>query len=137
MAHDFKRFPELTNNQMQFYYFQSPHRQITENFTATVVKVTDGDTIRVEWDGRDFDFPVRFLDNAAAELDEKGGTQSQKWLENRILGKDIEVRINREARVEKWGRLLGAVYLDGLDVGKESVVFGYSVPWARRDEGKV
>tara|TARA_R100000501_G_C2556895_1_gene69166 strand:+ start:115 stop:528 length:414 start_codon:yes stop_codon:yes gene_type:complete len=137
MAHDFKRFPELTNSQMQFYYFQSPHRQITENFTATVVKVTDGDTIRVEWEGRDFDFPVRFLDIAAAELDEKGGTQSQKWLENRILGKDIEVRINPTSRVEKWGRLLGAIYQDGLDVGKESVMLGFSVPWARRDEGKV
>tara|TARA_Y100000310_G_scaffold289909_1_gene316655 strand:+ start:2019 stop:2432 length:414 start_codon:yes stop_codon:yes gene_type:complete len=137
MAHDFKRFPELTNSQMQFYYFQSPHRQITENFTATVVKVTDGDTIRVEWEGRDFDFPVRFLDIAAAELDEKGGTQSQKWLENRILGKDIEVRINPTFRVEKWGRLLGAIYQDGLDVGKESVMLGFSVPWARRDEGKV
>ena len=137
MTHDFKRFPELTNNQMQFYYFQSPHRQITENFSATVVKVTDGDTIRVEWDGRDFDFPVRFLDNAAPELDEKGGTKSQKWLEKRILGKDIEVRINPDARVEKWGRLLGAIYESGLDVGKESVDMGFSVPWARRNEGRI
>ena len=62
MAHDFKLFPELTNRQMQEYYFQSPHKQITENFAAKVVKVTDGDTIRVEVDFRDFDFPIRIAE---------------------------------------------------------------------------
>ena len=60
MAHNFKLFPELTNNQMQFYYFESPHRQIIEDFRAKVVQVTDGDTIRVKWDERKFDFPTNF-----------------------------------------------------------------------------
>jgi len=50
MAHDFKKFPELTNNQMQIYYFESPHKQITEDFKARVVDVHDGDTIKVEVD---------------------------------------------------------------------------------------
>ena len=53
MAHDFKQFPELTNSQMVMYYFQSPHKQITEPFEAKVVKVTDGDTIRVLWAERE------------------------------------------------------------------------------------
>ena len=39
MAHDFKLFPELTNAQMDLYYFESPHRQITEDFIGKVVKV--------------------------------------------------------------------------------------------------
>ena len=73
MAHDFKRYPELTNNQMNFYYFDSPHQQIAEDFDAKVVKVTDGDTIRVTTDFRDFDFPIRFSNIMAAETDEKGG----------------------------------------------------------------
>ncbi len=72
MAHDFVRFPELRNSQLDFYYWESPHKQIFEDFIATVVKVTDGDTIRVETDFRDFDFPVRFLDIAAPELRKKG-----------------------------------------------------------------
>ena len=50
MAHDFKNFPELTNRQMQVYYFESPHKQVTEDFRGRVIKVTDGDTIRVEWE---------------------------------------------------------------------------------------
>ena len=48
MAHDFKTFPELTNNKMEIYYFESPHRQILEDFEGEVVKVTDGDTIHVK-----------------------------------------------------------------------------------------
>jgi len=75
MAHDFKRFPELTNRQMNLYYFESPHKQITQDFVAKVVKVTDGDTIRVKWEDRDFDFPIRFIDIAAPELDEIGGAK--------------------------------------------------------------
>ncbi len=78
--HDFKRFPELTNSQMQIYYFESPHKQITEPFMAKVVKVTDGDTIRVTWAERDFNFPIRMAEIAAPELDERGGLDSQKFL---------------------------------------------------------
>jgi len=54
MAHDFKRFPELTNNQMNLYYFDSPHQQIAEDFDAKVVNVHDGDTVRLEVSWRDF-----------------------------------------------------------------------------------
>ena len=45
MPHDFKLFPELTNSQMQIYYWDSPHKQITKNFMAKVLRVKDGDTI--------------------------------------------------------------------------------------------
>jgi len=137
MPHDFKLFPELTNRQMQIYYFESPHRQITEDFRARVMKVTDGDTIRVRWEGRDFDFPIRFLNNAAPELNEKGGVESQAWLEQRILGKEVEIHINPKTRVEKWGRLLGAVYVGGSNVGEESIFLGHSVAWEDRAEGLI
>ena len=70
---DFVRFPELTNAQMGLYYFDSPHKQIGEDFFATVVNVHDGDTIRVKTDFRDFTFPIRFSNILAAELKEKGG----------------------------------------------------------------
>jgi len=137
MPHDFNRFPELTNSQMDFYYFASPHKQITEDFTGTVVKVTDGDTIRVKWRERDFDFPVRFFDNAAPELDELGGRESQSWLEKKILGEEVDIIINPDLRVEKWGRLLGRVIFKGIDIGEESIMFGKSVSWEDRDDGKI
>jgi len=137
MAHDFKNYPELTNAQMSLYYFESPHKQITENFTAEVVKVHDGDTIRVKWQERDFDFPVRFGDTAAPELNEAGGKDAQQWLENRILGKVVDIEIDPNNRVEKWGRLLGKVFEGGSDVGEEEITQGLAVHWAQRKEGKI
>ncbi len=121
MAHDFKRFPELTNSQMAFYYFDSPHQQIAEDFMAKVVRVIDGDTIRVKADFRSFDFPIRFSNILAAELDEKGGIESKSWLESQILGEEVEIIVNPNNRVEKWGRLLGQVRHKGFDMGELSI----------------
>jgi len=121
MAHDFKRFPELTNSQMAFYYFDSPHQQIAEDFWAKVVRVKDGDTIQVKADFRDFDFPIRFSNILAAEMNEEGGKESQSWLESQILGEEVEIVINKKNRVGKWGRLLGQVRHKGFDMGELSI----------------
>ena len=131
MPHDFKRFPELTNAQMQIYYWSSPHKQITEDFIAKVVKVSDGDTIRVLWDERDFDFPIRLFNLAAPELNETGGKESQSWLEKLILGKDVEIIISDE-RVEKWGRLLASVFFAGFDITEDSIRNGHGIAWKDR-----
>ena len=137
MPHDFVRFPELNNYQMNIHYFESPHKQITESFRAKVTKVIDGDTIRVRCNFRNFDFPIRFLDTAAPETNEPRGPQSQQWLEKRILGEDVDVEIDPHHRVEKWGRLLGKIVHLGMDVGEESIRAGHAVPWEQRKESLV
>ena len=125
MPHDFEAFPELTNNQMSFYYFDSPHRQITESFMAKVEEVTDGDTIRVSWSERDFTFPVRFANINAPELN-NGGEESKAWLKGEIEGEEVEVLVDNNNRVEKYGRLLGTIIYAGLDMNQMSEVLGYS-----------
>ncbi len=137
MPHDFKNFPELTNSQMEIYYFESPHKQIFEDFRAEVVGVHDGDTIKLRADFRDFDFPLRFLDIAAPELKDDGGPESQGWLEGLLLGEVVDVKINPVNRVEKWGRLLGDVVFKGIDVGNQSVALGFAKTWDGRNEGKI
>ena len=132
MAHNFKLWPELTNSQMQIYYFESPHKQITEPFLAEVVKVTDGDTIRVAWAERNFDFPVRMAELAAPELDEQGGLDSQKFLSNEILGEEVEI-IPTKTRVEKWGRLLANIMFLGMDMSQLSIDNGKAVSWKDRE----
>jgi len=118
MDHDYKNYPELTNTQLNEFQFTSPHVQITEDFKATVVKVHDGDTITLRTDFRDFDFPLRFLEIDAPELNE-GGKEATEWLKSRLLGKEVTIEINSLNRVGKYGRLLGIVFLDGLNVGEE------------------
>ncbi len=133
-GHDFKAFPELTNNQMQFYYFDSPHKQMVEPFDAKVIRVIDGDTIKVRVDERDFDFPIRFARTAAPELDEEGGKQSQKWLERELLGQNIQIEL-APSRVGKWGRLLGEVNHLGRNMNDISLDLGYAIKFEDIDNG--
>jgi len=127
MVHDFKKFPELTNNQMNLYYFDSPHQQIAEDFDARVVGVHDGDTIRVECDFRDFSFPIRFSNIMAAETNEGGGIRARDHLRSLIENAMVEVIINKENRVGKFGRLLAQIKHKGFDVGEQMKNDGFAV----------
>lgn len=132
--HDFDKFPELNNSQMITYYLDSPHKQIVENFRAKCVKIHDGDTITLRWFERDFDFPIRLINIAAPELSEQGGYDSQGWLEDLILNEEVDIIINPQNRVDKWGRLLGNVVFNGTDVGEDEIQVGHAIPWAQVKE---
>ena len=136
-VHDFKRFPELTDAQFPELYYDSPHKQIKESFRCEVIKVIDGDTIRVRVDWRDFDFPVRVLEINAPELNEPRGHDVKDWLVDRIEGEEIDILINRKNRVDKWGRLLGKIFHRGLDAGQEMMHLGMVTSFEARHEGKI
>ena len=135
--HDFKRFPELRNSQMELHYFQSPHRQIFEDFNATVVKVHDGDTITIETEFRDFKFPLRLSEIDAPELNEEDGAKAQSWLEDQILDQEIMVLVNEFNRVGKWGRLLGEVVFRGVSINEEMIRQRFAVKFEDRDKDKI
>lgn len=137
MPHDFERFPELTNAQMDQYYMESPHKQILEDFRAKVVKVIDGDTIMVKWPERNFNFPVRFLNTNAPEMNEPGGKEAKSWLERQILGEEVDIIINPNQRVGKWGRILGEIFHLGLSINQLSITFGWATPFDDRNEGQI
>jgi len=121
--HDYDEFPELSNKQIEEYGFTSPHKQIVEDFRATVVKVIDGDTVRLGTDFRDFTFPLRILEINAPELSE-GGEDTKEWLKSKIENAEVEIKINPNQRVGKYGRLLGKIHLNGLDIGQEMLFLG-------------
>ena len=129
--HDFKKFPELTNSQMQIYYFESPHKQIVEDFFGEVVKITDGDTIHVKWSEREKPVVVRFIDTDAPELDEEGGPESASWLEEQIMGEYIRVAIEPKLRVGKWGRIIGRVIHMGQDINAMSMEMGFATRFSK------
>ena len=121
--HDYKKFPELSNKQIEEFGFQSPHIQLTQDFFATVVKVHDGDTITLRTPMRDFDFPLRFLGIDAPEMN-AGGEEARDWLSSRILNKTVQILINQKQRVGKFGRLIGIVFDRGMDIGREMQYLG-------------
>ena len=118
--HDYQKYPELSNTELQVLQFSSPHTQIVEDFEAKVVKVYDGDTITLRATFRDFDFRLRFLDIDAPEMN-AGGNIARDWLISRILGKVVNVLIDKTNRVGKYGRLLGKVLYNGTIVSEEMI----------------
>jgi len=136
MAHDFEKFPELSNSQLEELKFESPHKQITEDFNATVVRVHDGDTITLRTGFRDFDFPLRFLGIDAPEMN-AGGEIARDWLRDRILGQVVKILIDINNRVDKYGRLLGAVWDQGMNVGDEELRLGLVSTFENRREGQL
>ena len=137
MPHDFKKFPELANSQMNEFYWESPHKQITEDFNARVIKIVDGDTIRVETDFRDFDFPVRLKDIDTKELGETGALEAALWLRDEILGKEVEILINTDQRVGKFGRLIGDVISMGQSMSQASLDRGHAIVFGVERDGAI
>lgn len=134
--HDYKNYPELTNSQLETMRFSSPHEQIEADFEAVVVKVHDGDTVTLRVDFRDFDFPLRFLNIDSPELNE-GGSVTRDWLKGKIEGQKVQVLIDPTQRVGKYGRLLGRIFYNGMDVGQEEINLGLASVFGRKKEGEV
>lgn len=126
MVQDFVRFPELPLSRMTDY-FESPHKQIFGSFMATVIKVTDGDTIRVMWEERDFDFPIRLSNINAPERGEPGWKEAGDRLRSMILDEEVDIIVDPNNRLDRWGRLLGTIIHRGLDVNQDQVNNGYAV----------
>jgi len=129
-THNYVKYPELTNKQLEEYGMLSPHPQIVHDFVAKVEKVVDGDTIRLSTEGRDFVFPLRFLNINAKEMSEGGG-EAKEWLRNLIEDTEVTIIINRKNRVGKYGRLLGVVMSLGMDVGQMMMSIGLAVPFGQ------
>ena len=135
--HDWDNYPELTNNQLEVLEFVSPHPQIKNDFRATVVRVIDGDTVVLAWKERDFVFPLRLLHIDAPELNEPNGHEVGLWLEARILQREVDILIEQNNRVDKYGRLLGSILHNGINIGYEMLQLGLAVPFEERDASKL
>jgi len=134
--HDYEKFPELTNKQIEDFGFSSPHVQYVEDFEAVVVKVHDGDTVTLQTVGRDFLFPLRLLRIDSFELNE-GGEEAREWLKEKIEGQKVQIKMNPKNRVGKFGRLLGDVIHGGLSISDEELHLGLAVPFGSKNEGKI
>jgi len=136
--HDFKKYPELTNADLANFGFVSPHEQIERDFIAQVIKVHDGDTVTLRTNFRDFDFPLRLASIDAPELNTGvPGEESRDFLKGIVENETVQVKINRFNRVDKYGRLLGDIVVNGQNVGELMLIFGYALPFNRRLEGEL
>jgi micrococcal nuclease len=118
-----------------------------EYYVKEVTKVVDGDTIDVVIDlGFDISFTSRVRlagidtpESRTKDLAEKAlGLESKKYLADRIKSaKNVVIRTEKINSSEKFGRILGWLYLDGQSnsINHEMIEKGYA--WGYLGDTKV
>jgi endonuclease YncB( thermonuclease family) len=103
-----------------------PTTTITSGEQARVVSVTDGDTIRVDYEGGN-DEAVRLIGINSPEIGECFATQSTAALATMVAGGDV-VMVRDVSDRDQYGRLLRYLYLlDGTFVNEELVRQGFAL----------
>lgn len=93
---------------------------LAATLSGVVMRVSDGDTIHVQPKNGKKE-KVRLLDIDAPESGQKWGKQATAYLQKRIGGKKVSVEWNER---DRYGRILGVVFLDGFDINLEMVKTG-------------
>ncbi len=109
---------------------------------GTVVSIADGDTVTllVQDAGAQRQQRVRLTDIDTPERAQPWGTRARQALANKVFRRQVQVVSRGE---DRYGRLLGRVYLGGRDINREMVREGHawvyrqysSDIWLLQDEG--
>ena len=94
-----------------------------------VTRVADGDTIRVTDGERRYQVRLERID--APESRQDYGYEATVYLDKRIGGKTVKVEWQKK---DPYGRILGIVYLDGVDINLEMVATGNAWHYAHFDQ---
>lgn len=86
---------------------------------VTVTEVTDGDTMKLN-DGKTF----RLYGVNAPEIKEPFYEEAKAFTENLVLGKEIFFEQEANYKVDKFGRELGYVFINGVNLNIELVKNG-------------
>lgn len=110
-------------------FILSPFFAVAGSFEGRVVNVLDGDTVQVLGQGNS-NFRVRLNGIDAPEKNQPWGQQSKKFLIETVASKTVTVTGDD---YDKFGRLLGTLWLNGQDINARMVKAGYA--WAYRYKG--
>ena len=116
--------------------FEHPARDFSGDKTYRVLSVVDGDTIKIDYEGRSetvrligVDTPDTVHPNKPAEF---FGKEASAFTKNLLIGESVYLRFGNEAR-GKYNRLLAYVFRgpDGLFVNLEIVRQGYGYAYVK------
>ena len=93
-----------------------------DTLTGKVVKITDGDTLYV-LDTNYKEHKIRLAGIDAPERKQAYGLASRKHLASIVAGKQVTVEYEKR---DRYGRIVGKVLLDGMDVCLEQVKAGFA-----------
>ncbi|MCP1515565.1 thermonuclease family protein [Pseudomonas rhodesiae] len=98
-----------------------------ENFRALTVAVLDGDTVEVLTEQHK-KIRIRLAGIDAPEKSQAYGQRSKQNLASMVAGKSVDV-IDHGS--DQYGRTVGSLFVDGLDVNAEQVKAGYAWVYTR------
>ena len=107
-----------------------------------VAHVVDGDTIDIAIPDQDKPVTrIRLLGVDAPEvsrMDRRGewlGAEATNYLRERLLGRYVDLKCERHNLIDRYGRLLAFVYLDGSLVNAELIEQGLAYAYTRFSHG--
>lgn len=103
-----------------------------ERVTGKVVKVADGDTLTLRVEKTDYVIRLSGID--APEDGQDFAKVARQALVQRVIGKQVRVLIRDK---DKYGRLVGVVYLDGDCVNTKLVAQGLAWHYVEYESSKV
>lgn len=95
--------------------------EVSEEFSAHVISVTDGDTILVAKDRHPVKIRLEGID--APEKGQDHGTKATEALKKLVLGKTVTIK---QTGTDKYGRVLAYVICDGVEVNQKLVEDGWA-----------
>ena len=93
--------------------------------SAFVSRVVDGDTVKVEVDGKLES--VRLLCIDSPESNQDYGIEAEENLRELIEGKWVELNIEDR---DRYGRILAFIYYKGIDINENQVIHGLAWNYA-------
>lgn len=111
---------------LQLLLFLSIQTVWAETLEGRVVSVHDGDTITLLMPGNK-QVKIRLAQIDAPESAQAFGQKSKQSLSEMVFSKTVKVE---KETIDKYGRTVGTVFVDGLDANREQVKQGMA--WAYR-----
>ena len=96
-----------------------------------VVGVSDGDTITVLDNLDKGKFRIRLNKIDAPEKKQAFGNKAKQYLSSLIFGKQVSVRFKE---IDNYGRVLGVIYCDGVEINLVMVQNGYAWHYSYYDK---
>lgn len=103
--------------------------EIITEYTAVVDRCHDGDTCRVDVDGKSVS--LRFSGIDAPELGQDSGRGAQRFTENLLVGKTVTLKCTGKS----FKRTVCTVFLNGQDVNRQIVRAGWAFESPRYSHG--
>ena len=102
-------------------FFVLTSTSFAENLTGKVISIADGDTVTIVNNNQQT--KIRLAEIDTPEKRQPYGKKAKKALSDFIFNKEVEVEV---ATIDRYGRTVGKIFLDNLNINKEMVKAGHA-----------